>query len=172
MLCCSWSLGRMPCPNHEAVEFQPRTVDNSALDSGCPARILSAWWDEVNPHFNDKGRMNGYIGNDNREQNKRIIDTRGSNSQWMGRSYLPFDRGDRVLFRTARRNYYPAAWELVTAREPKHLIFPAESSQAFETAVLNRWLQAYAILKYFIQTTSPRWDIGLLLGNFSNTQIW
>ena len=33
------SPGRMPCPNYEAVEFQPR-VDNSALDAGCPAHIL------------------------------------------------------------------------------------------------------------------------------------
>ena len=24
------SPGRMPCPNYEAVEFQPRTVDNPA----------------------------------------------------------------------------------------------------------------------------------------------
>ena len=24
------SPGRMPCPNYEVVEFQPRTVDNSA----------------------------------------------------------------------------------------------------------------------------------------------
>ena len=64
------SPGRMPCPNYEAVEFQPRTVDNSALDSGCPARILLARRDEVNPHFNDKGRMNGYIGNDNMERNE------------------------------------------------------------------------------------------------------
>ena len=39
-MCCSRSPGRMPCPNYEAVEFQPRTVDNSALDSGCPACIL------------------------------------------------------------------------------------------------------------------------------------
>ena len=38
--CCFRSPGRMPCPNYEAVEFQPRTVDNSALDSGCPARII------------------------------------------------------------------------------------------------------------------------------------
>ena len=37
----------------------------SALDSGCPARILLAWQDKVNPNFNDKGQMNGYIGNDN-----------------------------------------------------------------------------------------------------------
>ena len=28
--CCFRSPGRMPCPNYEAVEFQPRTVDNSA----------------------------------------------------------------------------------------------------------------------------------------------
>ena len=39
-------------------------------------------------------------------------------------SYLPCDRRDRVLFRTARRNYYPAAWEFATAREPKHLNLP------------------------------------------------
>ena len=38
--CCSRSPGRMPCANYVAVEFQPRTVDNSALDSRCPARIL------------------------------------------------------------------------------------------------------------------------------------
>ena len=82
----------------------------------------------------------------------------GANSQWMGRSYLPCDRRDRVLFRTARRNYYPAAWELDTARDPKPLIFPSESSQAFETAVLNRWTRAYEIPKYFAQTTSQRWD--------------
>ena len=28
--CCFRSTGHMPCPNYEAVEFQPRTVDNSA----------------------------------------------------------------------------------------------------------------------------------------------
>ena len=28
--CCFRSPGRMPCPNYEAVEFQPRTVENSA----------------------------------------------------------------------------------------------------------------------------------------------
>ena len=39
-------------------------------------------------------------------------------------SYLPCDRRDRVLFRTARRNYYPAAWEFATAREPKHYNLP------------------------------------------------
>ena len=39
-------------------------------------------------------------------------------------SYLPCDRRDRVLFRTSRRNYYPAAWEFATAREPKHLNLP------------------------------------------------
>ena len=78
--CCSRSPGRMPCANDEVVEFQPWTVDNSALDSGCPARILSARRDEVNPHFNDKGKMNGYIGNDNRERNERRIDTGGTHS--------------------------------------------------------------------------------------------
>ena len=39
-------------------------------------------------------------------------------------SYLPCDRRDRILFRTARRNYYPAAWEFATAREPKHYNIP------------------------------------------------
>ena len=29
-ICCFRSPVRMPCPNYEAVEFQPRTVDNSA----------------------------------------------------------------------------------------------------------------------------------------------
>ena len=28
--CCFRSPDRMPCPNYEAMEFQPRTVDNSA----------------------------------------------------------------------------------------------------------------------------------------------
>ena len=39
-------------------------------------------------------------------------------------SYLPCDRRDRLLFRTARRNYYTAAWEFATAREPKHYNLP------------------------------------------------
>ena len=39
-------------------------------------------------------------------------------------SYLTCDRRDRVLFRTARRNYDPAAWEFATVREPKHLNLP------------------------------------------------
>ena len=39
-------------------------------------------------------------------------------------SYLPCDRRDRVLFRTDRSNYYTAAWEFATAREPKHLNLP------------------------------------------------
>ena len=39
-------------------------------------------------------------------------------------SYLPCDRRDRVLFRTARRNYYPAAWEFATAREHTLLNLP------------------------------------------------
>ena len=82
----------------------------------------------------------------------------GSNSQWMGRSCLPCDRRDRVLFWTSRRNHYPTAWEFATARGPKHLIFPLESSQAFETAVLNRWPWACEIPKYFARTTIPRWD--------------
>ena len=73
-------------------------------------------------------------------------------------SYQPCDKRDRVLFRTAQRNHYPAAWEFSTAHGPKHLIFPSKSSQAFETAVLNWWPRAYEIPKYFAQTTSPRWD--------------
>ena len=39
-------------------------------------------------------------------------------------SHLPCERRDRILFRTARRNYYPAAWEFATAREPKHYNLP------------------------------------------------
>ena len=39
-------------------------------------------------------------------------------------SYLPCYRRNRVLFRTARRNYYPAAWEFATARESKHYNLP------------------------------------------------
>ena len=39
-VCCSRYPGRMPFLNYEAVEFQPRTVANPALDSGCPTRIL------------------------------------------------------------------------------------------------------------------------------------
>ena len=39
-------------------------------------------------------------------------------------SYLPCDRRDRVIFITARRNYYPAVWEFATAREPKHYNLP------------------------------------------------
>ena len=67
--------------------------------------------------------MNGYIGNDNRERNERRIDMGAPIHIWVF-SYLPCDRRDRVLFRTARRNYYPAAWELATAREPKHYNLP------------------------------------------------
>ena len=82
----------------------------------------------------------------------------GTNSQWMGCSCLACDMRDRVLFRTARRNHYPAAWEFATTRGPKHLLFPSQSSQAFETAVLKRWPRGYEIPKYFARTTSPRWD--------------
>ena len=68
--------------------------------------------------------MNGYIGNDNRETNERRTDTGGTNSQWMRRSYLPCDRRDRVIFRTAQRNHYPAAWEFATARGTKQYNLP------------------------------------------------
>ena len=75
--------------------------------------------------------MNGYIGNDNRERNERRTDTVGTNSQWMGHSYLPCDRRDRVLFRSAQRNHYPAAWEFATARGSRHTIFPSEIFSGF-----------------------------------------
>ena len=39
-------------------------------------------------------------------------------------SYLLCDSRERVLFRIARRNYYPAAWEFATAREPTHYNLP------------------------------------------------
>ena len=35
-----------------------------------------------------------------------------------------YSQWDRVLFRTAWRNYYPAALEFATAREPKHYNLP------------------------------------------------
>ena len=67
--------------------------------------------------------MNGYIGNDNRERNERRTDMGAPIHIWVF-SYLPSDRRDRVLFRTARRNYFTAAWEFATAREPKHYNLP------------------------------------------------
>ena len=47
--------------------FQPRTVASPSLDSGCPTRIHLSPTRRSNMHANDKGRVNGYIGNDNRQ---------------------------------------------------------------------------------------------------------
>ena len=50
--------------------FQPRTVASPALDSGCPTRIHISLTKQSNMHANDKGRVNGYICNDNRQRVK------------------------------------------------------------------------------------------------------
>ena len=108
-------------PTSDSGQFSPRLWVPSLYSLSPTRRSKPGFMD-----FNDKGRMNGYIGNDNRERSERRTDTGGTNSQWMGRSYLPCDRRDCVLFRTARRNYYPAVWEFATAREPKHYNLPLQ----------------------------------------------
>ena len=50
-----------------------------------------------NMHFNDKGQMNGYIGNDNRERNERRTDTGAPISHMGTLSYLACDTRDLVL---------------------------------------------------------------------------
>ena len=52
------------------TRFQPQTVAITALDSGCPTRIHLRPTRQSNMHATDKGRVNGYIGNDNRQQAK------------------------------------------------------------------------------------------------------
>ena len=59
---------------------------------------------------------------------KRTKDRHGGTNSHMGRSYLSCDMRDRVLFRTAWRDHYPAAQEFATVHRPEHLIFPSESS--------------------------------------------
>ena len=50
--------------------LQPRIVASPALDSGCPTRIHLSPMIRSNMHANDNGRVNGYIGNDNRQRAK------------------------------------------------------------------------------------------------------
>ena len=50
--------------------FQPRTVASPFLDSGCSTCIHFSPTRRSNIHANDKGQVNGYLGNDNRQQAK------------------------------------------------------------------------------------------------------
>ena len=99
-----------------------------------------------NMHFNDKGQMNGYIGNDNREWNEWRTETGGTNITY-GDSQLPRlwhygpsssvpEYPKRPLPSSMRIRYCVWAWTFA--------IFPSESSQAFETVVLilNQWPRA------------------------------
>ena len=67
--------------------------------------------------------MNGYIGNENRERNERRTDMEDTNSH-MGLQLPPLWQEGPCSFQNSPRNYYPAAWEFATAREPKHYNLP------------------------------------------------
>ena len=57
--------------------------------------------------------------------NETNADRHGGHQFIYGSSVTSLVTGGTVFFfRTARRNYYPAAWEFATAREPKHLNLP------------------------------------------------
>ena len=61
-------------------------------------------------HFNDKGLMNGYIGNENREQNEQRTDKGAPISHTGTLSYLVCDTRDLVLqYQNTPRDHYPAA---------------------------------------------------------------
>ena len=96
-VCCS-----NPVPTSVSGQFSPRLwVPNSYSLS--PTR-------QSNMHFNDKGRMNGYIVNDNREQNERRTDTGAPISHTGTLSYLACDTRDIVLlYQNTPRDHYPAA---------------------------------------------------------------
>ena len=54
--------------------------------------------------------MNGYIGNDNREQNEQRADTRAPISHTGNLSYLAYDTTDLVLlYQNTPRDHYPEA---------------------------------------------------------------
>ena len=146
-VCCS-----NPVPTSDSGQSSPRLwVSNPYYLS--PTR-------RSNMHANVKGRMNGYIGNNNREQNERRTDTGGTNFTYRD-SQLPrlWHKGPsssvpehpkRPLPRSVRIRYCAWAWTFA--------IFPSESSQAFETAVLNQWPQAWEIPKYFALNHYPTLD--------------
>ena len=107
--------------------------------------------------------MNGYIGNDNREQNKRGTDTGAPiHSEWV--AVTSFVTGGTVFF-----SEQPG--ETITQQRENSLLRVGLNiksslpnfSQAFETTVLNRRPRAYEIPKYFAWTTSPLWDIDTYL---------
>ena len=77
----------------------------------------------IKPAFQWQG-TNERIHRQWQQGTKRTQDRHGGHQFIYGSSVTPCDRRDRVLFRTARRNYYPAAWEFATAREPKHYNLP------------------------------------------------
>ena len=60
-----------PVPNSDSGQSKPRLWLPNPYSLSLTRRS--------NMHANDKGRMNGYIGNDNRDRNERRTDTRGTN---------------------------------------------------------------------------------------------
>ena len=61
-------------------------------------------------HANDKGQMNGYIGNDNRERNEQRADTGAPTTHTGTPSYHAC--GTRylvLLYQNTPRDHYPAA---------------------------------------------------------------
>ena len=113
-----------------------------------------------NMHFNDKGRMNGYIGNDNRERNEQRTYTGAPNSHTGTLSYLACDIRDLVLlYQNTPRDHYPAAWEFATARGPEHL--QSSLPKVLRLSKLRSWTSDPEHRKYrsiSLGTTSPRWD--------------
>ena len=133
-VCCS-----NPIPTSDIGQSRPRIwVPNPYYFS--PTK-------RSNMHFNDKGRMNGYIGNDNRKRNKWRTDTGGNNFTYAD-SQLPRlwhegpsssvpEHPKRPWPSNVRIRYCAWAWSFT--------IFPSESSQASETANFNQWHRAQEI---------------------------
>ena len=130
-VCCS-----NPVPTSDSGQSSPRLWVPNPYSLN-PKR-------QSNMHANDKGRMNGYIGNDNREWNEQRTDTGGTNFTY-GDSQLPClwhkgpsssvpEHPKRPLPSSVRILYCAWAWTFS--------IFPSESSQALETSVLNQWPRA------------------------------
>ena len=72
-------------------------------------------------HFNDKGQMNGYIGNDNRGKNERRTDTGGTNYTYRD-FQLPhlWHKGPSSSIPEHPYDHFQAAWEFATARGTEH----------------------------------------------------
>ena len=96
-VCCSYSV-----PTSDSGQSRPRLwVTN--LHSLSPTR-------QSKMHANDKGRMNRYIGNVNRERNERRTYTGAPITHKGTLSYLAYDARDLVLlYQNTPRYHYPAA---------------------------------------------------------------